>query len=45
LIVDSDKREVHWLELQADRQYQPVERSSLIAVGPVDLGRRIDWPR
>jgi Uma2 family endonuclease len=22
LIVDSDKREVHWLELQADRQYQ-----------------------
>jgi Uma2 family endonuclease len=43
LIVDPDTRQVHWLALTAER-YEPIERSALIELGPVELGRRIDWP-
>jgi Uma2 family endonuclease len=43
LIVDRDTREVHWLGL-ADGQYQPIERSALIDLGPAQLAQQIDWP-
>jgi len=43
LIVDPDKRTVHWLRL-AEGEYQPVEQSGLIDLGPAELAQRIDWP-
>jgi hypothetical protein len=43
LIVDPDTREVHWLGL-IEGEYQPIERSGLIELGPVRLAQQIDWP-
>jgi len=43
LIVDPETRKVHWLAL-ADGRYEPIERSSLIELGPAELEQRIDWP-
>jgi Uma2 family endonuclease len=42
LIVDPTKRTVDWLGL-TDREYRPIERSSLIDLGPIELAERIDW--
>jgi Uma2 family endonuclease len=44
LIVDPQERKAHWLGLQADGQYRPMERSGLIELGPAELAGRIDWP-
>jgi Uma2 family endonuclease len=44
LIVDPHEHRVHWLALQPTGGYEPVERSSLVALGPVELSERIDWP-
>jgi Uma2 family endonuclease len=44
LIVDPQERRVHWLALRPTGGYEPIERSSLVALGPVELGERIDWP-
>ena len=43
LIVDSQKRSVSWLGLSGG-EYQPIERSALIDLGPIELAERIDWP-
>jgi Uma2 family endonuclease len=43
LIVDPEKRSVHWLGL-ADGEYRPIERSGLIDLGPNELAEHIDWP-
>jgi Uma2 family endonuclease len=43
LIVDPDKRTVHWLTLGGDT-YSPVELSGLIDLGTAELLERIDWP-
>jgi hypothetical protein len=43
LIVDPEKRSVSWLGLSGG-EYQPIERSTLIALGPSELAERIDWP-
>jgi Uma2 family endonuclease len=45
LIVDPQERRVHWLALQPDRQYRPVDRSALVELGPAELAEQIDWPR
>jgi Uma2 family endonuclease len=45
LILDPQERLVHWLALQPDRQYRPIERSALVEPGPSELAERIDWPR
>jgi Uma2 family endonuclease len=42
LIVDPQKREVHWLALQGEG-YEPIERSALIDFGPEQLAERIVW--
>ncbi len=42
LIVDPQKREVHWLALRGD-DYEPIERSSLIDLGAAALAERIVW--
>jgi len=43
LLVDPDKRTVTWLALR-DGEYEPVERSGLIELGPTELAERLDWP-
>jgi hypothetical protein len=43
LLVDPDTRTVTWLALQ-DGEYQPVERSRLLELGPTELAAQIDWP-
>lgn len=44
LIVDPQERRVHWLGLQPDGKYRPVEPSALIALAAAELANRIDWP-
>jgi Uma2 family endonuclease len=43
LIVDPRERVVHWLGLR-EGEYEPIERSALIDLGPDELAARIDWP-
>jgi hypothetical protein len=43
LIVDPAERTVTWLGLRAG-EYQPIQRSALIKLGPVELAARLDWP-
>ena len=43
LIVDSQKRTVSWLGLEAG-EYKPLERSWLIELSAAELAERIDWP-
>jgi Uma2 family endonuclease len=43
LIVDPAKRSVDWLGLSGG-EYRPIERSSLIDLGPNELAEQIDWP-
>lgn len=43
LIVDPDKRKLHWLAL-AGGEYEPVQASQLIELGATELAQRIDWP-
>jgi hypothetical protein len=31
--------------VRPDRGYQPIERSTLVAVGLAELAERLDWPR
>jgi Uma2 family endonuclease len=45
LIIDPPSREVHWLALRSDREYRPIDRSALVALGPAELAERIDWPQ
>jgi Uma2 family endonuclease len=43
LIVDPAKRSVDWFGLN-DGEYQPIEHSTLIDLGPIGLAEQIDWP-
>jgi Uma2 family endonuclease len=43
LILDPEERAVHWLGLNGG-EYQPIERSALIDLGPAELADKIDWP-
>jgi Uma2 family endonuclease len=43
LIVDPDAQSVAWLGRSGDG-YDPIARSSLIALGPGELSERLDWP-
>jgi len=44
LIVDPAERAVHWLALDEQGDYRPVERSGLIELGSAELAERIGWP-
>ncbi len=44
LIVDPDERAIHWLALDAQGDYRPVDRSGLIDLSPGELAGQIDWP-
>ena len=43
LLVDPADRTVTWLALH-DGDYEPVQRSGLIELGPAELARRLNWP-
>jgi len=43
LLVDPADRSVTWLALR-EGEYEPVQRSRLIELGPLELAERIDWP-
>ncbi len=43
LLVNPAERRVTWLALR-DGEYQPVERSGLVELGPTELGDQLDWP-
>jgi len=43
LLVDPPERTVTWLELR-DSEYEPVQRSRLIELGPTELAEKLDWP-
>ncbi len=43
LLVDPAERAVTWLALR-DGEYEPVQGSGLIELGPTELAGRLDWP-
>jgi Uma2 family endonuclease len=43
LLVDPTERIVTWLALR-DREYERVQRSGLIELGPTELAEQLDWP-
>jgi Uma2 family endonuclease len=43
LIIDPVQRSADWLGLN-NGEYQPIERSALIDLGPIELAEQIDWP-
>ena len=43
LIVDPRARTIHWLGLE-DGDYEPIEHSGVIDLGPRELTEQIDWP-
>jgi len=43
LIVDPTEQAVTWLALR-DGEYQPVQQSGLIKLGPIELAEQLDWP-
>lgn len=43
LLVDPDQRTVTWLQLHVG-EYEPVQRSRLIDLGPAELAEQLDWP-
>jgi hypothetical protein len=43
LLVDPTERTVTWLALR-DGEYEPVQGSGLIELGPTELAERLDWP-
>ncbi len=44
LIIDGDERAIHWLALDEQDDYRPVQRSRLIELGSAQLAEQIDWP-
>jgi hypothetical protein len=43
LIVDPKERRVEWLALRGS-EYQPVDASALLGIGPAELANQITWP-
>jgi hypothetical protein len=43
LLVEPADRTVTWLALH-DGEYEPVQRSGLIELGPTELAEQLDWP-
>ena len=43
VIIDPGERVVHWFSL-GDGEYRELERSAVLASGPTELARQIDWP-
>lgn len=43
LFVDPAERTITWLALR-DGEYNPLQRSGLIELGPAELAEQLDWP-
>jgi hypothetical protein len=43
VIIDPTERTVTWLGLE-EGEYQPVQQSALIKLGPLELAEQLDWP-
>ena len=43
LIIDHKEHHVHWFRLR-DGEYEPVQRSALIELGPAELAEQLTWP-
>ncbi len=43
LLVDPAERKITWLGLH-DGEYEPIQQSGLIDLGPTELAEQIDWP-
>jgi Uma2 family endonuclease len=43
VIIDPKEHEVHWFALR-DGEYEPVQQSALIELGPVELAEQLVWP-
>lgn len=43
LLVDPIERTVTWLALHHG-EYEPVQRSGLIELGPIELAEQLNWP-
>jgi Uma2 family endonuclease len=43
MVVDPHERRVHWLGLEADGQYRPLERSRLLDVISTELTAQLEW--
>jgi Uma2 family endonuclease len=44
MFVTPGERRIHWLGLQADGEYSPLERSRLLGVGGTELAAQLIWP-
>jgi Uma2 family endonuclease len=44
MILVPAERGIHWLGLEADGQYSPLERSRLLAVSTTELAAQLIWP-
>lgn len=44
LVVDPETHIVQWFALDGDR-YQPIQHSTLVALGTDEVASRIDWPQ
>jgi len=44
VIVSLGERRIHWLNLQADEEYRPLERSRLLGVSVTELAAQLIWP-
>jgi Uma2 family endonuclease len=44
LLVDPTERTVTWLALR-NGEYERVQRSGLIVLGPTELAEQLDWPK
>jgi hypothetical protein len=43
MLIDPANHSIAWLALR-DREYEPVQRSGLIELGPAELAEQLDWP-
>jgi len=43
LLVGPAEREITWLQLH-DGEYEPIQQSGLVDLGPTELAEQIDWP-
>ncbi len=44
LIIDPAQHAVHWLALDEQGEYGPIERSGLVDFSPAQLAEQLDWP-
>ena len=44
MIVVPAERRIHWLSLEADGEYRPLERSRLLGIRTTELAAQLIWP-